>query len=48
MAISVDEFILKPNCSFTNILLILTLPYSLLHIIFSIILEKEVSREMGL
>ena len=44
----VDKFFLKPYCSCAKILLSLTWLHNLLNITFSDILEKDVSKEIGL
>jgi hypothetical protein len=47
-ALSVDEEVLKPNCSSTKIILIVTCSKSLPYIIFSKTFENEVSKEIVL
>jgi len=48
VAVLVDEFVLKPNCSSTHILLLIKCWYILTYKIFSKTLENEGTRGVAL
>ena len=48
VAFSVDEFGLKPNCVFANMLLLFKCWYNLTEITFSKIFKKAVRKDIGL